>query len=203
MLLRSKLMRLLALLPLAWLWWHLVEHLHVEWMVNPDYSYGWMVPVLCGCLAWRKLNDGNVPTKERQNVERSSPRGWCNGREARGGLAVGCPGWLGAGVVANTTDRGSEPGMAAGELGPCSRDGGDMPDSPGASLLCRGMGFGGREFGPGAVSVAVSHLFLFGRCAVAHVCGRPPDPEPDGGQQRRGCRVAESDRSAGPCAAAM
>jgi len=34
-------------LPLAWLWFVLINDLRVEWTVNPQYSYGWAVPFLC------------------------------------------------------------------------------------------------------------------------------------------------------------
>src|SRR5664280_2710753 len=42
------------LLPLAWLWFRLIDHLRVEWSVNPQYAYGWAVPFLCAYLLWRK-----------------------------------------------------------------------------------------------------------------------------------------------------
>lgn len=42
------------LLPLAWLWFRLIDHLRVEWSVNPQYTYGWAVPFLCAYLLWRK-----------------------------------------------------------------------------------------------------------------------------------------------------
>ena len=42
------------LLPLAWLWFRLIDHLRVEWSVNPQYAYGWAVPFLCLYLLWRK-----------------------------------------------------------------------------------------------------------------------------------------------------
>ena len=35
---------LLCALPLAWLWWVLIDDLRVEWTINPQYSYGWAVP---------------------------------------------------------------------------------------------------------------------------------------------------------------
>ena len=44
---------MLALLPLAFLWFVLINHLRFEWAVNPQYSFGWAVPVLCVYLAWR------------------------------------------------------------------------------------------------------------------------------------------------------
>jgi exosortase len=41
------------LLPLAWLWFRLIDHLRIEWAVNPQYGYGWAVPFLCVYLLWR------------------------------------------------------------------------------------------------------------------------------------------------------
>ena len=43
----------LWLLPLAWLWFVLINHLRVEWSLNEQYSYGWAVPFLCLFLLWR------------------------------------------------------------------------------------------------------------------------------------------------------
>lgn len=45
----------LWLLPLAWLWFQLVDNLHVEWSLNPQYAYGWAVPFLCVYLIWQRL----------------------------------------------------------------------------------------------------------------------------------------------------
>jgi exosortase/archaeosortase family protein len=46
--------RLLLLCSLAWLWFTLINHLRVEWSVNPQYAYGWAVPFLCLYLLWGK-----------------------------------------------------------------------------------------------------------------------------------------------------
>ena len=43
----------LCALPLAWLWFVLINDLRVEWTVNPQYSYGWAVPFLCVFLLWQ------------------------------------------------------------------------------------------------------------------------------------------------------
>ncbi len=54
---------LFRLLALAWLWFCLINHLRIEWSVNPQYAYGWAVPFLCGYLLWRnadKLKCGNA-----------------------------------------------------------------------------------------------------------------------------------------------
>ena len=45
----------LCALPLAWLWFVLINDLRVEWTVNPQYSYGWAVPFLCAFLLWQRV----------------------------------------------------------------------------------------------------------------------------------------------------
>ena len=45
----------LCAMPLSWLWLVLINHLRVEWSVNPQYSYGWAVPFLCVLLLWRRI----------------------------------------------------------------------------------------------------------------------------------------------------
>lgn len=42
------------LLPLAYLWWQLIDNLRHEWTTNPQYGYGWLVPVLCLGMICRK-----------------------------------------------------------------------------------------------------------------------------------------------------
>lgn len=45
------------------LWLILINELRVDWEVNPQYSYGWVVPVLCLGLLLRRWTDlGNVTT---------------------------------------------------------------------------------------------------------------------------------------------
>src|SRR6266404_2097142 len=44
----------LSVCVLGYLWFTLINHLRVEWTVNPQYRYGWAVPVLCRCLIWRR-----------------------------------------------------------------------------------------------------------------------------------------------------
>ncbi|HTL54116.1 MAG TPA: exosortase/archaeosortase family protein [Candidatus Limnocylindrales bacterium] len=46
---------LLTAVPLAILWWTLINHLRIEWSINPQYGYGWAVPWLGLYLAWRRL----------------------------------------------------------------------------------------------------------------------------------------------------
>ena len=50
-----------ALLPLLWLWYVLLNDLHVEWTVNPQYGYGWAVPFLCLFLIARKISRTPAP----------------------------------------------------------------------------------------------------------------------------------------------
>jgi hypothetical protein len=47
---------LLSAFILAFLWWRLIDLLHVEWSVNPQYAYGWAVPFLCLYLLWHRLH---------------------------------------------------------------------------------------------------------------------------------------------------
>jgi exosortase len=54
---------LLALLPLGYLWFTLVNQLRPEWSSNPQYSYGWIVPVLCFGLLWRRWEEGRRSQK--------------------------------------------------------------------------------------------------------------------------------------------
>ncbi len=46
--------RFFPLLPLGFLWFTLINQLRVEWTVNPQYSYGGLVPVLWAGLAWKR-----------------------------------------------------------------------------------------------------------------------------------------------------
>lgn len=46
---------LLSAVVLGFLWFVLVNDLRVEWTLNPQYNYGWAVPFLCLCLAWRRI----------------------------------------------------------------------------------------------------------------------------------------------------
>ena len=44
---------LLLAVFLGWLWAVLLNHLRVEWTLNPQYGYGWAVPFLCAYLLWK------------------------------------------------------------------------------------------------------------------------------------------------------
>jgi len=39
---------------LGWLWLLLINHLRIEWTLNPQYGYGWALPFLCLYLIWKK-----------------------------------------------------------------------------------------------------------------------------------------------------
>ncbi len=58
--LRSLLLPAIIFLPLAFLWFVLINHLRVEWTLNPQYNYGWAVPFLCVFLIWQKSQTGEV-----------------------------------------------------------------------------------------------------------------------------------------------
>ncbi len=40
-------------IAVGWLWWCLVSHLSLAWNLNPQYGFGWAVPLLCVYLAWQ------------------------------------------------------------------------------------------------------------------------------------------------------
>lgn len=44
----------LALALLGYLWFHLIDHLRIEWSLNEQYAYGFAVPLLCAFLAHRR-----------------------------------------------------------------------------------------------------------------------------------------------------
>jgi exosortase/archaeosortase family protein len=72
----------LWLLPVAWLWFILINHLRVEWTLNPQYSYGWAVPFLCVYLLYRRLGGnaeaqsgttGHSTEHSTFNIQQSTP----------------------------------------------------------------------------------------------------------------------------------
>ena len=56
----SGLRHSLWLVPLAYLWFVLINDLRIEWTVNPQYSYGWAVPFLCLFILWQRLRKSAV-----------------------------------------------------------------------------------------------------------------------------------------------
>ena len=73
---RSTFKSILVLLSFALLWFVLISQLRVEWTVDPQYSYGWVVPFLCLGLFLRRWQ--TIPQNGRQTVEgrneKSEPR---------------------------------------------------------------------------------------------------------------------------------
>jgi exosortase len=68
-----------AVLPicvLVFLWFRLIDHLRIEWSVNPQYSYGYAVPFLCAYLLWRGWSRGAEREDEGWRMEdgERSPR---------------------------------------------------------------------------------------------------------------------------------
>ncbi len=51
---------LLLVFFLGLLWALLINHLRVEWSLNPQYGYGWGVPFLCLYLLWQKIQKSSV-----------------------------------------------------------------------------------------------------------------------------------------------
>jgi exosortase len=51
---RSLLQWALLVLPLGYLWFHLIDNLRLEWSSNPQYSYGLVVPLLVAGLLMRR-----------------------------------------------------------------------------------------------------------------------------------------------------
>ena len=67
------------ILPLAFLWWRLIDHLHVEWSVNPQYAYGWAVPFLCLYLLWERLRRDHKTTRPRDHETTRPAVLWSSG----------------------------------------------------------------------------------------------------------------------------
>ena len=63
----SALKWVIVLLPLAYLWFRLINNLRLEWMTNPQYGYGLLVPFLCvGLLIrrWHAVRSTGPPDHE-------------------------------------------------------------------------------------------------------------------------------------------
>jgi exosortase/archaeosortase family protein len=52
---------LLPGLVLGYLWFVLINHLRIEWAVNPQYNYGWAVPFLCLYLVYLRGQKSALP----------------------------------------------------------------------------------------------------------------------------------------------
>src|SRR6266851_7126390 len=75
----------LAMLIFGALWVLLVKHLAVHWSVNPQYSFGWLVPVLCAFMLYRRwaTRPSVEPASRRLGIGetpisrcRASPAAW-------------------------------------------------------------------------------------------------------------------------------
>jgi exosortase len=62
---------LLLVLVLGWLWFVLINHLRVEWTLNPQYGYGWAVPFLCLYLIWHRIQRAEGGGRKAENKEES------------------------------------------------------------------------------------------------------------------------------------
>jgi exosortase len=57
----------LIILPFAWLWFHLIDNLRLQWTTDPQYSYGLVVPLLAAGLLlrrWQRTSGNSVPAGE-------------------------------------------------------------------------------------------------------------------------------------------
>jgi exosortase len=64
---------LLPVLVFGYLWFVLINQLRVEWSLNPQYSYGWAVPVLCVYLAWQNCRKAETGMRNMGNFYLPSP----------------------------------------------------------------------------------------------------------------------------------
>jgi len=61
----------LLLLPFAWLWFHLVDNLRLQWTTDPQYSYGLVMPLLTAGLLlrrWQRFSGSPLQTAEFKNA---------------------------------------------------------------------------------------------------------------------------------------
>src|SRR6266436_6446705 len=72
------------LLPLAFLWFTLINHLRIEWSVNPQYGYGWAVPFLCGYLIWKGFRKPDWKDQEAgtRSLWSADPSSWSGEAES-------------------------------------------------------------------------------------------------------------------------
>jgi exosortase len=67
---QSTLKWALLILPFAWLWFHLIDNLRLQWATDPQYSYGLVVPLLTAGLLmrrWQRFSGVPLPTEESKN----------------------------------------------------------------------------------------------------------------------------------------
>ena len=68
----------LVLLPLAYLWFRLINNLRLEWTTNPQYGYGLLVPFLCLGLLVRRWEKKQ---KAESRKQKSTGQGVGGGKE--------------------------------------------------------------------------------------------------------------------------
>jgi exosortase len=62
------------LCTLGFLWFTLINQLRLDWSLNPQYSYGWVVPVLCLGLLIRRISNGGTEELQSTNYEKQTTR---------------------------------------------------------------------------------------------------------------------------------
>ncbi len=52
----------------ALVWLELISRLRFEWSINPQYGYGWTVPVLAAYIFWRRFQDAPSPSASDSKI---------------------------------------------------------------------------------------------------------------------------------------
>jgi exosortase len=66
----SALSWFLVILPFAWLWFHLIDNLRLQWITDPQYSYGLVMPLLTAGLLirrWHRFSGVPLPDVDLKN----------------------------------------------------------------------------------------------------------------------------------------
>src|SRR5438128_1411754 len=95
----------LGFLALAGYWLVVIYQLSAQWLVYPQYGYGWTVPVLCLGLLWRRWHEWSVVSSQWPGV-RGPVVPWSCGR----------PNGLRVAVVGDAPVPRSESDLAADQL---------------------------------------------------------------------------------------
>jgi exosortase len=61
---------LLCFAPLLFLWQALVRQVSIEWTLNPQYTFGWVMPFLCGYLLYRKVSELRLDSLDAFRISR-------------------------------------------------------------------------------------------------------------------------------------
>src|SRR5439155_18005641 len=75
----------LPLCMLGFLWFTLINHVRVEWTVNPQYGYGWAVPFLCAFLIWKRTSDIRDRRKRNRLAATGQKDDVVSGQKSEGG----------------------------------------------------------------------------------------------------------------------